>query len=97
MAGRNPASRRNHLNGFHCLCGGKEHFTNRKGQQWWALGSERLGGQVQQHAGQTDWQRTQDQTTLQEALVVQESQPEDGEDETGGVSGTRQEAQGLLV
>ena len=36
-----------------------------KGQEWWALGSERLGGQVHQYAGQTDWQRkTQDQTTL---------------------------------
>ena len=65
VAGRNSASRRNHLNGFHCLCGGKEHFMKQKGQEWWALGSERLGGQVQQHAGQTDWQqRTQDQTTL---------------------------------
>lgn len=57
-----------------------------KGQEWWALGSERLGGQIQQHAGQTDGQRrTQDQTTLQEAVVVQDSQPEDGEDERGGI------------
>lgn len=69
-----------------------------KGQEWWALGSERLGGQVQQYAGQTDWQRkTQDQTTLQEAVVVQESQPEDGEEERGGVSETLQEEQGLLL